>query len=257
MRLPLLIVGAGRLGARVGQQWDGEVTAETLTDRSHAALKKQGMMPRLKSLEGRFENVLFAVPPTSSNESYEEEVKRALFLWKRRGSFLFVSSTGVYEEDEGGIVSEISLEGTSERALRLLAAEDLVEKQKGIVVRLAGLYDSHSGPHRVFLNKETSDLRGDAWINLIHYDDAAKLCLKILDKGETTTFLGCDSTPLTRQELSRLAGKLTAGAPACQFLGIAGPLGKRCDNSFTRNVLHWTAQWESFASFVKQEREKV
>lgn len=251
MQDSLLIVGAGRLGQRVGKLWKrGPVTAETQTTRSHAKLLAEQLNPRLRSPEGSFDHVVFCVPPSDSDVPYEEEVVRALSLWNHQGSFVFVSSTAVYLEDSGGVIVESSPVGDSPRATRLLRAESHVTAASGTIIRLAGLYDESSGPHRHYLARETSDLRGDGWINLIHYDDAATLVVQALtNKYPAFTFVGCDEAPITREALVGLNSKMTKG-PACRFLGTDGPLGKQCDNTFTRRTLHWKPRWRSFSEFA-------
>ncbi len=251
MQESLLVVGAGRLGCRVGKLWKrGRVTAETQSTKSHAALLTQNLNPRTRSLEGSFDHVLFSVPPSNVALTYEDEVLRALSLWNRNGSFVFVSSTAVYAEENGGVVVESSPVGDSQRATRLLKAETHVKAASGTIVRLAGLYDELSGPHLHYLANETSELRGDAWINLIHYDDAATLVLAtLLGKYPSIAFLGCDDAPISRQELTAAYSKGTKQR-ACVFLGKDGPLGKRCDNTFTRDTLHWRPRWTTFSEFA-------
>jgi nucleoside-diphosphate-sugar epimerase len=255
--LKLLIVGAGRLGQRVGSKFSGEVTGETLTPKSHPDLKKLGILPRIRINEGDFDSVLFAVPPSSSNFSYLDELKRALSLWNGTKSFVFVSSTSVYSEDKGGEVRENSLLSNSSRASILVQAEEEVIKKKGTVLRLAGLYDESSGPQIYYSKIEHSELRGDGLINLIHYDDAASLALKLLDnKYPAQYFLGSDNSPLTRNELVSLSAQIIKGSSICKFLGQQGPIGKRVNNSLTRKALGWTPHYASFKDFVLVNRLK-
>jgi nucleoside-diphosphate-sugar epimerase len=249
--LKLLIVGAGRLGQRVGIKFPGEVTGETLTPSSHQELKKLGILPRIRIDEGDFDSVLFAVPPSSSNFSYLDEVNRALSLWNGTKSFVFVSSTSVYSEDNGGEVTENSLLSNSLRASTLLQAEDAVIKKNGTVLRLAGLYDESSGPQIYYSKIDHSELRGDGLINLIHYDDAASLALKLLEKKYPAQFfLGSDNSPLTRNELVSLSAQIIKSSSTCKFLGQQGPIGKRVNNSLTRKALGWIPQYPSFKDFV-------
>ena len=256
--LKLLIVGAGRLGQRVGSKFPGEVTGETLTSRSHPELKKLGILPRIRINEGDFDSVLFSIPPSSSsNFSYLDEVNRALSLWNGTKSFVFVSSTSVYSEDNGGEVTENSLLSNSSRASILIQAEEAVIKKNGTVLRLAGLYDESSGPQIYYSKINHSELRGDGLINLIHYDDAASLALKLLvKKYPAQYFLGSDNSPLTRNELVSLSAQIMKGSSICKFLGQQGPIGKRVNNSSTRKALGWTPQYTSFKDFVLFNRLK-
>jgi hypothetical protein len=242
MAKSLLIVGAGRLGKKLGVLWPGEVIAETLTERSHPQLKSLGFFPRLRSSEGSFDSVFFAVPPSQAVESYEAEVSRALSLWNRTGSFLMVSSTAVYAEENGGIVTERSAEATTSRAETLLKAERRVLAAKGSVVRLAGLYDENSGPHLFYRNHPVTSLRGDGLINLIHYEDAAALCFKILSGDfRSEIFMGCDNSPVFRRQL-------------CSQVGTEGTIGKRGNNDETRKRLDWTPRFRNFDEFLVSQK---
>jgi hypothetical protein len=84
----------------------------------------------------------------------------------------------------------------------LLGAEEEVLKVGGSVVRLVGLYNQDRGAHIYWLKKEHVDARPDYILNLIHYEDAAALCINILSKmTRGQIFLGCDNTPVSRQEI--------------------------------------------------------
>lgn len=225
----LIIVGAGRLGTKVGELWHGPVTAETQTPRRHPELVARGWAARIRSDKDKFDNVLMTVPPSAGGD-YEGEARRAVKLWSGKGQFVFVSSTVVYKEEGGGEVVETSAVSDEERAKVILAAEAVVLAAKGNVVRLAGLYDETSGPQMVYAAKKVSPLRGDAWINLIHRDDAASLVSTVLhSKKKGQTYLGTDGHPLLRCQLNA----------HCEFTGSTGPLGKKLNGKWTCKQLNW------------------
>lgn len=255
-KFSLLIVGAGRLGQRIGSQYQGVVTAETLTSKSHDLLRSLGMIPRLRSSKGAFDHILFSIPPSKNNINYHNEITRALSLWNHKGSFVFISSTAVYAEEEGQLVTENSALGDSARAMNLIEGERLVLAKKGTVLRLAGLYDETSGPHIYYAGLLNSDLRGDGIINLIHYQDAAILSLKLFEKNYPGgVFIGCDNSPLSRNSLVALDDKCLHPSP-CQFLGSGDPLGKKVNNSHTRQILDWSPTFQSFFDFRKKRLGK-
>lgn len=93
---------------------------------------------------------------------------------------LFTSSTSVYPQTNGSVVTEESpAEPDRETGAILRAAEDLVLARGGIVFRLAGIY----GPHRSvilkkFLAGESAiEEDGRRFLNQIHRDDAASAIL--------------------------------------------------------------------------------
>ena len=253
----LLIIGAGHLGSRVARLWvaesdDNFVLAETRSPERHASLVGPRTAVRTMSEQTPTPspNVIFCVPP-SAVEDYAWHADRAVSLWNKQGRLVMTSSTAVYAESAGGECTEDAPLSTAPRAQPLLAAEKRIRSAGGIVVRLAGLYDFARGPHRVYLRRGTSDLRPDGWVSLLHYTDAARLCLAVLNSGEPgAVYLGCDDTPLTRSQIADAAansGLYPADNPGCTFAGSSGPLGRRCNNTVSRRLLSWQP---IFASFV-------
>ena len=150
----------------------------------------------------------------------------------------------------------------SPRSIRLRDAEDRLLAAGAMVVRLAGLYDHDRGPHRVYLRTRTSPRRPDGLISLIHYADAARLCVQALSRGRAgAIYLGCDDHPITRQELVRVVVRspryrAANGPPqACQFTGADGPLGRRCDSAWTRRALGWEPTHRRFLDWIDDIEE--
>jgi len=240
------------LGAHVAALWQrrfpgGLVLAETRSSTRHPELRAQGLVVRTIADEPPppVSHLLFSVPPSEISD-YRAATLRALSLWNREGRFLFVSSAAVYAEERGGDVHENSAVVLNARTERLLVAEAAVRDVRGMVMRLAGLYDHARGPHRVYFHTAESSLRPDGLINLIHYDDAANLCLAALTLGQPlTTYLGSDQAPLTRTDLVErtrtcgLFGPHELGEPT-RFTGQGGPLGKRLDGRWSRHELGQT-----------------
>jgi hypothetical protein len=256
----LLIIGAGALGGRVGRLWkeqhpEARVTAETGSTHRHRALRDAGLSPRLRSEPDPSQHpfVLLSVPP-SSVADYGSEATRATELFDRTGRLLITTSTAVYRAEAGETCTEGSPLADSPRAARLLDAEAIVREVGGAALRLAGLYDDERGPHRVFLRAARSPRHPDGLINLIHYDDAATLCLAALLRGSAgSIYVGCDGHPITRQEIVEAALRSERyehhGQP-CRFEGTDGPLGRRCNNDQTRAALAWQPVVRSFAAWA-------
>jgi len=265
----LLIIGAGALGRRVGRSWlarhpGARVRAETRSERLHAALREDGMIPRLRSDPDppAMPYLLFSVPP-SSQQDYAAEAARAGRLWSGEGRLLITSSTAVYAEKDGGHCLEGSPLADSPRAMRLRDAEECLLAAGALVVRLAGLYDQDRGPHRAYLRAPTSSRRPDGLISLIHYEDAAELCVAALMRGQPgAIYLGCDDQPITREELVRAVVasqryRCADGPPEpCRFTGAEGPLGRRCDSRWTRRALGWEPAQRRFLDWIDDVEEK-
>lgn len=168
--------------------------------------------------------------------------------------FLYVSSTSVYGQDAGELVDESSPTVPTEENGRICRdAEAIVRQAKSTanVLRLAGIY----GPGRLLARVEQLH-RGDrltgnpeAWLNLIHVDDAVRAVLATETRGVPgATYLVCDDRPLHRREYYAALAE-TVGAPPPQFqeLAVNAPeyqrLNKRCVNRRLREELRVELQF--------------
>ncbi|KAF5840565.1 hypothetical protein DUNSADRAFT_16228 [Dunaliella salina] len=93
----------------------------------------------------------------------------------------------------------------------------------GNVVRLVGLYHTHRGAHSYMLRAKEIQRPGDYVVNLLHYEDAARLTTSVSwhadGSGPFSTHIHAD--------------------------------GKRCNNGSTRAALGgWTPKYSSFAEFM-------
>jgi nucleoside-diphosphate-sugar epimerase len=234
------------------------VLAETRSADRHRELEALGAAVRRRADDEppRNDNVLIALPP-SAVDDYSGEMDRAASLWNRGGRLVMVSSTAVYSEQNGGVCHESSPLSSSSRAMRIRAAEEKVLAAGGIVVRMAGLYDRHRGPHIVFLRTPVLERRPDGIINLIHYDDAAALCVAALARGQPeSVYVGCDDEPITRQALVEASVRSDLYAQSevlhrTRFTATEGTLGRRCSNSRTRSALGWQPRHRSFRKWLE------
>ncbi|KAE9594618.1 putative NAD(P)-binding domain-containing protein [Lupinus albus] len=267
----LLIVGPGILGRLVAHTWRQEypgcqVFGQTLTTDHHGELIEIGISPSLNWTGGKhkFPYVIFCAPPYQSSD-YNGYIRLAALSWNGEGSFLFTSSSAPYDCNDNGSCDEdtpVVPIGRSRRTDVLLNAENIVLEFGGSVVRLSGLYISFVefnllGFRRsnlsMLLFKGIVECRPDHILNLIHYEDAASLSVAILKKkfGERI-FLGCDNHPLSRQEIMDLvnqSGKLSKKFE--KFIGTNDPLGKKLNNSRTRQEVGWEPKYSSFAHFLE------
>lgn len=173
---------------------------------------------------------------------------------------LFVSSTGVYAQSGGELVSEESAaEPTYPGGKILREAEELALRHDGIVARLAGIY----GPGRSFLLKSflagnaTIDPQNDRLLNHIHRDDAAT-ALVLLSKNQSTRggiFNVVDDEPIRQSECYRwLAAKLNKPVPPIGSAAAKRKRGwsnKRVSNTKLRGV-GWTPQYPTFAEGMEK-----
>ena len=118
---------------------------------------------------------------------------------------LFTSSTSVYPQTDGSVVTEES-DATPDRATSrvLRETEDLVLAAGGTVARLAGIY----GPSRSFVLKSflegTASIEGNdgdgRCLNQIHREDAARALVHLATKALPGIFNVTDDAPMTQRE---------------------------------------------------------
>lgn len=293
----LLIVGPGVLGSYLGLLWKtrhprANVVGQTNTTTSHDKLKSLGIAPRTSEeaagSSAKYPRVLFAAPPSGSAD-FVAEIEKAISLWDRDAPgacFVYTGSAAVYDVDDGSHCNEDSplvQKGKSERTDKLLAAEDAVLGAGGCVLRLAGLYHAQRGAHTFFLRMGTVDRWGGYTVNLLHYEDAARLAEAVLSGAGLTgsgdggggapsrcspspsppsswrsrAFLGTDGAPITFQDMCDAAvasGSYKTSTPV-KFTaeeGASTSRGKLMSNAATREALggEWQPKYSSFEAFV-------
>lgn len=269
-----LIIGCGYLGRYVAKSWlrNGDHVAALTRSASHAhELASMGIDPfigdvcspeSLKSLPSA-RVVLFAVgydrsSGRSQREVYVDGLKNVLDqVAPHCHQFIYISSSSVYGQSDGEWVDESSItEPVQPGGQCCLAAEQLIREfsceAKNLqslhcfnILRLSGIY----GPGRLLSRVESLRAgeplsgRGDAWLNLIHVDDAAAAvtaCEGHRKPGET--YLVTDDRPIRREEyygqLARLVSapppKFDDGEPSRRG---SGGLNKRCSNRKLHNEL--------------------
>ena len=151
--------------------------------------------------------------------------------------FLMVSSTAVYDVNDGSTVDEDTpaTPGPGTDSI-LLEAEELLRSRipSAVVLRLGGIY----GPGRERLISQVREGRATVaergrLSNRIHRDDAAAMIVHLMcrAKAPDRLYLGVDSTPVPAAEvLGFLAGEL--GLPDPQIVETGGRRGgdKRLSN---------------------------
>uniref|UniRef100_A0A0E0JIV6 NAD-dependent epimerase/dehydratase domain-containing protein n=1 Tax=Oryza punctata TaxID=4537 RepID=A0A0E0JIV6_ORYPU len=107
----LLIVGPGVLGRIVAVRWQQEhpgckIYGHTATTDHHSELTQLGIIPSLKGpAVQKVPYVIFCAPPYRTDD-YTGDLRVAASNWNGEGSFLFTSSTAVYDCSDNGLCSE-------------------------------------------------------------------------------------------------------------------------------------------------------
>lgn len=263
-----LVVGCGYLGTRIARAWrdaGDEVYATTRGGRS-AALSGQGFQPLtldvtagpLSGALPEVDTVLFAVGRSRHSDVTMFDIHVAGLsavldaLPAATPRVIYVSTTGVYGQDDGEWVDETSVaDPLREGGRACLAGERLLQGhargRDAVVLRLAGLYGAGRVP-RVNDVRHGRSISGspDAYLNLIHVDDAALavVAASALPAGSSQTYVVSDSHPPTRGEyVGAVAAHLGYAAPS--FTGGSGR-GKRVRSARIVRDLDLHLRYRSF-----------
>lgn len=219
--MKLLLIGHGYLGAavaRVFREGGWEVVPVSLSGSDDSLACDVSDPDALKSLPAADFIVHCAASGRGGAEAYQRvyvDGCRNLAAQFPRVPLLFTSSTSVFAQTDGSIVTEESPTIPDRETGRLLLnAEKIALATGGIVTRLAGIY----GPERsVILKKFLSgeaviEDDGRRFLNQIHRDDAARAIFQLATSGiRGEVFNVSDSTPLTQracyESLSRMFSK--------------------------------------------------
>lgn len=247
--LKIAVLGCGYVGAEFARQARAaghDVLGIVRSEASRDKLRAEGLAAEAFDLQtgdwsvlpARFDAVVYAAStggggPEAYALAYDIGVKRAL-AWARAvgaGSFVFTSSTGVYRQDDGGIVDETSPVGGAPTADAILGGERAVLASgcaKARVLRFGGLYGP--GRHHLVDQLRRGDNviggRVDHFINYLHRDDAASSILASIVGGPpgARVYNVGDGNPVTKEALARwIARRLGVAEPVFDPSAPAGP----------------------------------
>ena len=289
-----LIIGCGYLGQRVAERWKSAGDDVWVLTRSAARaeeLEKQGLLPVVGDVAlpesltklPDVDTVLWAVgwdrsSGLSQRDVYVGGLQNVLQQIAGRCSRLItISSTSVNGQSDGEWIDESSpCQPLQPNGQTCLEAENMVRGwQSGsdrpsvaTVLRLSGIY----GPGRLLSraaalqNGEPLAGNPDAWLNLIHVDDAAAVVVKCAAHQELPPLLlVSDNEPVLRREYYSALAELV-GAPPPRFAdedtstSIASGtrtvgLNKRCRNALARETLDWTPRFPTYREGLRQAVE--
>ncbi|MDH3717472.1 MAG: NAD-dependent epimerase/dehydratase family protein [Planctomycetota bacterium] len=233
-----MIFGCGYLGHRVAQRWRhrGDVVyAVTRSEARADQLSDEGLQPivadvtrpgTLSGLPG-CHTVLFAVgfdrtTGDAIRDVYVEGLRHVLdALPGGTGHFIYISSTGVYGQNDGSWVDEASpCQPQREGGRACLEAEQLLGQHprggSATILRLAGIY----GPGRVPRLQDLRDERpiaspAEGYLNLIHVDDAVTAVDAAAERGAPLDVVNVsDGRPVIRREyFGHIAARLGLAPP--------------------------------------------
>lgn len=234
----ILIAGCGFLGEAAAVLFSTagwRVHALTASESSASALRERGFsahagdlatlasVAALRQMIGRMDGVIHC----ASSGRGGAEAYRAVYAQGLRNldamfpeaRLLFVSSTSVYGQTNGEIVTEQSEAAPSRETSRiLLQAEQWALRTNGWVARVAGLYGPGRSVYRRKFQNGTAILEagGQRWINQVHRDDAARALFHLIQTPAPSGIYNVsDDSPCSlRQVYEWLAEALGGDLPA-------------------------------------------
>jgi len=196
----VLIVGCGYAGLPLG--------TERLRRSGSEALRTAGLRPlkadltrleTLTDLPNEFDWVVnCAASGGGDADDYRQlylEGNRNLLSWladRPPRKFVYTSSTSVYAQNDGSLVTELSpAQPETPTARVLVAAEELLltaarKRFPSVILRVAGIYGPGRGhAFQQFLRGEAR-LEGDGsrYLNMIHRDDLTGVIITALERGQ-------------------------------------------------------------------------
>lgn len=258
-----LIIGCGYLGRRVARHWTAQgdtVFALTRAPEHAEEFRHVGLTPIVGDVTDvasltdlpLVDTMLIAVgldrrTGHSQRDVYVGGLENVLRqIQGHLPRIIYVSSTSVYGQNQGEWVDESSeCQPDSSNGQICLDAERLLQQKvpAANILRLAGIY----GPGRVVGRVESlragqiPEGNPDAWLNLIHVDDAVAAVLACERRGAPgATYLVCDGHPCRRRDYySLLAAMIGTAAPFASSEQLSSSnLNKRCCNRRLRDELH-------------------
>lgn len=193
-----------------------------------------------------------AVVYTVSADNFSEEAYQAAYVTglknvlsslKSPRRIIFISSTGVYAQEDGSVVDEGSeTKPSSFSGAKLLEGEKLLRSYPGCALRFSGIY----GPERARLLDEAGATipraRYETYTNRIHQEDCARAIVHLLKLREIKPiYIGSDEEPTKLGEiLNFLADELSVARPqviesSAEKKGGNRGGNKRCSSALLRS----------------------
>lgn len=233
-RGPLLIAGAGYVGQALADRVQREGFYEPLLLRRNP--NPISPFPQIKADLLRLEtlselpavdDVVYCASADASTEDayrqiYQQGLKHLLQALNSRGGFrrlIYISSTSVYDEQEGGWVDETSRDLVHKGPSRFMVGgeRDLIAGTHDYtILRMGGIYgpDRTSFLKRVQSGQERIYTRGGLYTNRIHRDDAVGMILHaLLSAPERQIYNGVDCEATDRNEVIRWLAKALGQNP--------------------------------------------
>jgi len=205
----LFVIGAGFLGRAVaGEATRGGWKVLPMVRSEESAAKLRSAYPGVLAADASMadfwdqdapacEAMVCSIAPSRKRAEDDFEAlhrgvaaRAADWAGKQKIPLVYISSTSVYAEEQGGWVDEDSPLSEEPRAMAMRQAEQACRNAGGSVLRCAGLY----GEERPLQAESGGPER---WLNLVHVEDAAR-AVGIALRNPGTILNVCEDEPRKR-----------------------------------------------------------
>lgn len=258
--MKILLAGCGQLGRQLGQQLQDngdEVVGikrhatPTLFTLRLADLSDEKALPEETP---DYDVIVFSVTPSSREESAYQQVYQTILphvvsfaqRHQRPPLFIFISSTGVYGQQNGEWVNEKSpTEPEHYSGKWVLFGEQYLQQHLDnyIIVRFSGIYGDN---RRWLINQAISgkaiQKSPPIWTNRIHEADCVGSLAFLINayrQGQAldNLYLISDDTPVSRYEVCAFICQLSGQPlPHVEHQKLTDKCNKRCDNSKIKSL---------------------
>jgi len=212
-RKRVVVLGCGYAGAavaRLAREQGRAVLAQVRSEARTAALEAEGFEVLQRAVVddavvrelavSTATHVVIAFPPDGFTDA---RLAPQLAL---AGAITYVSSTGVYGEHRGPVDDRTPLPPPSERAAKILAAEEAYRAAGGTVLRCPGIYGPDRGLHvRIIKGEHRIPGDGTRYLSRIHIEDLAQLVLAAggCRQARGETYVVGDAEPASQIDVAR------------------------------------------------------
>lgn len=283
----VLIVGCGYVGLPLGGELvrQGHAVFGLRRNPAAAELKAVGIqaisadvtkLAELKKLPADFDWVINCTASGGGGAADYREIylagNRNLLAWLGETppqKFIYTSSTSVYAQNDGALVTEKSpAEPEVETAQILVEAEKLLlaavaeRRFPAVILRLAGIYGPGRGHwFRQFLRGEARlEGEGERFLNMIHRDDVVGAIIAALHCGRPGEIYNvADDAPVSQREFfAWLAARLNLPLPGSvpvdsEKLRKRGVTNKRVGNARLKGELKYQLRFPDFRAGYETE----
>ena len=270
-----LIIGCGYLGHRIAALWHNQGQRVLATSRRPAtftgsvaeAVVCDVLDPETLRDLPEVDTVVYAIgfdrsAGASMRSVYVDGLANVLERLPAPRKFIYVSSSSVYGQTDGGWVDEEAATEPLEEAGQIVRAAEKVLEAKlpdAVVLRFAGIY----GPDRLLRQKailagEPIVGDGDKWLNLIHVEDGARVVLAAEQHARPgRTYNVCDNQPVKRHVFYAVLAQQLAAPPPC-FVPPPSDMpspphekaNRRLRNQRMREELQVTLRYENYQAGI-------